>query len=207
MDDESPLAFLVPQAAAGSQSAWNSLVERFAPLVMSVIRGYRLGEKDAEDVFQTVWLRLVEHLDVIREPRALPMWIVTTSKHECLRLLQVNQRTQPFDPLEETCPANVPTGGAVDDDLLREERHTALLQGFASLPDNQRELLLLLAKDPPVPYKEISRRLGIPIGSIGPTRARALQRLRESPAIASLASGAEQGLPGGGRHDSAAVGR
>lgn len=207
MDEESPLVFLVREAAAGSQSAWNGLVERYAPLVMSVVRGYRLGEKDAEDVFQTVWLRLVEHLDSLREPKALPMWIVTTSKHECLRLLQVNQRSQPFDPLDDTSPANVPTGGAVDEELLRSEQHQALLRGFAVLPDNQRRLLLLLAKDPPVPYKEISRQLGIPIGSIGPTRARALQRLREIPEITALASGSEQSIKGGGRHDSAAVGR
>lgn len=206
-DDESPVVALVEEAVAGSQAAWNCLVARYAPLVIAVVRRYRLSQADAEDVVQTLWLRMVEHLAELREPRALPKWIVTTTKHECLRLALAGQRTQPFDPVAEGSPAaDVPTGGAVDEDLLRSERRAALLEGFAELPDHQRRLLALLTQDPQPSYREISLRLNIPIGSIGPTRARALERLRENPAIAALAGTSEIATQGGDRHGTA-VGR
>ena len=176
---------LAGAAADGDQEAWNSLVERYTPLVKSVIRAYGLSGQDAEDVSQTLWLRLVEHLRDIRDPRALPGWIRTTTRNECAQLFKSTRRTVPVgasvDP--HTLP---PVILELDEDLLRAERHQALLQAFAELPDLQRNLLILLVADPPVPYAEISRRLDIRVGSIGPTRARALQRLRECHAMAAL---------------------
>ena len=88
----SDLLELVAAAVSGDQAAWNSLVERFAPLVTSVIRRFRLTEGDADDVRQNTWLRLVEHLEGIREPRALPGWIVTTTRNEALRVLSARRR-------------------------------------------------------------------------------------------------------------------
>jgi len=185
---------LVAAAACRDEAAWQSLVARYTPLVASVAYGLRMRGPDFDDVAQTVWLRLVEHLGRLQEPRALPMWIITTTRNECLRQIKANRRTQPFDPVAEgTTYADSPVAGLTplagtapgepDEHLVRAARHQALLAALAELPDHQRELLLLLIEDPPLPYAEISRRLGIPEGSIGPTRARALQRLRACPQI------------------------
>jgi RNA polymerase sigma factor (sigma-70 family) len=204
-DDGLLVTALVAAAAHGDQSAWNMLIRRYTPLVMSVVRRYRLGAQDTEDVRQTLWLRLVEHLADIREPRALPQWLVTTARNECLRVLKAAQRTQPVDPLGDLELVDEASTADLGEGLLRSERHQALLEAFAALSDHHRELLSLLLADPAVPYAEISSRLQIPIGSIGPTRARALQKLREAPSIAAFR---EQGRTEGGEcYDVAAVGR
>jgi RNA polymerase sigma factor (sigma-70 family) len=176
---------LVQAATEGDEDAWSRLVERYLPLVRSVIRWHGLSGQDAEDVSQILWLRLIEHLKDIREPRALPGWIKTTTRNECMQVLKSGQRTVPVGAAVEPQPVALAAPDP-DEDLLRAERHQALLAALAELPDHQRELLILLAADPPLSYAEISRKLGIRIGSIGPTRARALSRLRESPAIAAL---------------------
>lgn len=190
MDGEPSVSDLVSAARTGGQQAWNGLVERYAPLALCVVRRHRLSESDAEDVVQTLWLRLVEHLDEIREPAALPGWIVTTTRNECLRLLKAGQRTRPYDPLTAAAVLEVPDTDPVDeqvlDDVVSAERRQVLLAAFAELPDHHRQLLLLLVTDPPMSYTEISRRLAIPIGSIGPTRARALRRIRQFPAVSAM---------------------
>ena len=208
MDDAYPIAALVAAAAHGDHDAWTSLVSRYTPLVASVIRGYRLAAYDAEDVGQTVWLRLVEHLGELREPRALPMWIVTTTRNECLRVLRTGRRTYPIDFTEERGVLEELNGVAPDDRLLQAERQQMLLAAFAALPEQQRQLMLLLITDPPTSYAEISRRLDIAVGSIGPTRARALQRLREYPSIAEWRySEPTSDGKGGGRHGVASLER
>lgn len=179
------LTDLVRAAADGDEDAWSRLVERYLPLVRSVIRWNGLTGQDAEDVSQILWLRLVEHLKDIREPHALPGWIKTTTRNECMQILKSARRTVPIGAVVEPQQMN-PAAGELDEELLRAERHQALLAALAELPDHQRNLLVLLAADPPLSYAEISRRLGIRIGSIGPTRARALSRLRESHAVAAL---------------------
>ncbi|WP_323791415.1 sigma-70 family RNA polymerase sigma factor [Nocardioides sp.] len=188
------LEHLVHRARSGDQSAWDDVVERFLPLVGSVISRHRLHGADAEDVNQTVWLRLVEHLDDLREPAALPGWIATTTRRECLRTLDRSRRTSPSDPQESRVleTADDAFGGSVPQDLdaglLSAELLHALRDGLASLPEARRELLLLLLHDPPIPYQQISALLGIPVGSIGPTRARALEQLRHTPALKLLDS-------------------
>lgn len=183
MDDN--VADLVQAAVDGDEGAWCQLVERYLPLVKSVIRAHGLSGQDAEDVGQILWLRLIEHLKDLREPRALPGWIRTTTRNECTHLLRTARRAVPVgasvEPETVTMVVEEP-----DVDLLRAERYQALLQALAELPEHQRNLLVLLAADPPLPYAEIGRRLGIPTGSIGPTRARALKKLRETAAVAGL---------------------
>lgn len=186
MFDDTPVATAVMAAREGEQAAWDRLVDRFVPLVTSVVRRHRLYGQDAEDVSQTVWLRLVEHLDAIREPRALPGWIVTTTRNECLRVITARRRSTPFDPSTREDLADPADAADPDEALVHGERHEALLAALAQLPDHQRELLLMLLTDPPLSYAEISRRLGIPVGSIGPTRARALTRIRTCPAVQAL---------------------
>jgi len=191
MDDGPDLPMLVAEANLGSQIAWDCLVRRFAPLVMAVARQCGLATHDAQDVMQTVWLRLVEHLDELREPRALPGWIKVTTRHEALRQAGRANHAGPVDALTigELIPGQ--SNGQPDVNLLAAERHTALLEAFAELPENHRRLLELLTVDPPLSYVDISARLGIPIGSIGPTRSRALQRLRRNPVLAALSGRAQ----------------
>lgn len=191
MDASHPLSALVPAARAGDHDAWNAIVDRFLPLVEAIIRAHRLAGADGDDVGQTVWLRLVEHLGALREPDALPGWIRTTTRNECLRLLGARGRVRAVDPqAEHGLDAVVPDVAGVD--LLAVERRQLLREALAELPADRRELLLLLLADPPVPYEDISARLGIPIGSIGPTRARALEQLRRSRALRELASEGER---------------
>lgn len=184
---------LVTEARGGSQDAWNQLVERLLPLVTSLIRRHRLFGADADDVNQTVWLRLVEHLDRIEEPLALPGWLSTVTRNECLRMLQKRSRMVPTDPQESPTFERADDAPDPVDALMITERHSALVDALLELPTDRRELLLLLTEDPPLTYAEISRRSGIPVGSIGPTRARAIQQLRNSRALRHLAPPAPDG--------------
>jgi RNA polymerase sigma factor (sigma-70 family) len=177
---------LVERAIRGEQAAWNGIVDRYLPLVMSVVRSHRMTEKDGEDVSQTVWLRLVENLERIRDPKALPAWIVRTTKNESLRVLRLRARAVPVDPVEGRSFETTSETTEIDLELLRTERNQALREGLADLSSEQRGLLLLLVSDPPVSYETISRRLGIPVGSIGPTRARCLAKLRATPAVRAM---------------------
>jgi RNA polymerase sigma factor (sigma-70 family) len=177
---------LIEGARRGDQAAWTALVRRYCPLILAVIRAYRLRDKDAEDVTQIVWLRLIEHLGRIREPRAVPKWMVTTARHEAQRVVGTLRRTVPMDPLAEAASQSPPNQAEVDADLLLAEQHQALRDGLAELPTIERQMLLLLAADPPLSYSQISRHLGIPVGSIGPLRARYLQRLRATSALHQL---------------------
>jgi RNA polymerase sigma factor (sigma-70 family) len=182
---ESPVAVLVAGALAGDRTSWDRLVARYTPLVLSVVRRYRLSPSDADDVVQTVWLRLVEHLGGLREPEALPRYIVQTATHECYRLFGARKHVMLVDPTDPGVP-EVTDGPPIDTHILAAERQQQLLAALAELPDRQRELLFLLLEDPPPSYEQISARLDMPIGSIGPTRARAFARLREVAAVVAL---------------------
>lgn len=177
---------LVPRAAAGDAAAWEEIVERYAGLVVGVAHRYGLSAADLRDVSQTVWLRCVEHLDGLREPRALPAWLVATTRHECLRVLRGSRRTVLDDGVGDGVADEVELAVGVEEELLAAERRAALRAAFTTLPPRWRELLELLLADPPLPYAEISDRLQIPVGSIGPTRARCLERLRNSPPLLAL---------------------
>ncbi len=186
MDDEPSVADLVRAAIEGDGTAWDALVARYTPLVVSIVRGSRLQDHDVRDIIPTVWLRLVEHLGDLREPAALPGWIRTTTRNECLRVLAARGRVDPVDPQEGGSLADADAGHAVDDELLGAERRQALRDGLVELPSGRRDLLLLLLADPPLAYEEIGARLGIPVGSIGPTRARALDQLRRTRVLRGL---------------------
>jgi RNA polymerase sigma factor (sigma-70 family) len=178
---------LVNAARAGDKEAWNALVDRFLPLVTSVIAKYRLQASDANDVNQTVWLRLVEHLDDLRDPRALPGWLAAIARNESLKVIRLRARATPVDPQWATWerPDHRPE---LDNDLIREERAIALREAMLELTPQRRELLRLLMVDPPMSYDQISIMLGIPRGSIGPTRARILDQLRNHRALQDLVS-------------------
>ena len=183
----SPIAVLVSAAAEGDQSAWNEIVDRYTPLVVSVIYKHRLRPADAADVNQTLWLRLVEQIGRLREPEALPGWIMTTTRNECLRVLRVQQRTHLYDPLSESDALESEQMDAdVEADLLAVERRQALRDGFAELTDQCKRLLTKLMTDPPPSYQDVSEELAMPVGSIGPTRIRCLEKLRKTPALSAF---------------------
>jgi RNA polymerase sigma factor (sigma-70 family) len=194
--DDPDVIDMVTAARDGDKEAWGRLVDRYAPLVWSMCRRYGLSDTDAEDVGQNVWLRLVEHLAKIRVPAALPGWIVTTTRRECLRVLRVAQRVEPTEVLPEQYPAGDPPRN-VEQRILVHERNVALREAFAQLPSRCQHMLSLLMQDPPVSYGVISVRLGMSVGSVGPIRARCLERLRHCPALAALIA-AEADDTGGG---------
>jgi RNA polymerase sigma factor (sigma-70 family) len=185
-NQDAPVAELVTRARGGDQRAWEAIIERYAPLVWSICRRYRLSGADADDAGQAVWLKLVDHLDTIRDPAALPGWLATTTRRECGRIVRATRRAQPPGYTLDT--GNIPDEypRAADDELLQAERHAALRQAFSCLPPGRQQLLTVLVEDPTLTYAQISARLGIPVGSIGPTRARCLDKLRRHPAIAAL---------------------
>jgi RNA polymerase sigma factor (sigma-70 family) len=185
MPEHVELDDLVARARDGDQASWNALVDRYLPLVNSVITKFRLSSADGDDVNQTVWLRLVEHLGDLREPRALPGWLATTARNEALRVIRLRGRTTPVDP-QSYALEGVGERHDLDEDLILDERAQAFRAALLELPAGRRELIELLLADPPLSYDEISAKLGIPKGSIGPTRARALEQLRNTRAMRAL---------------------
>jgi RNA polymerase sigma factor (sigma-70 family) len=185
MRDDPTVISLVARASSGDQQAWNEIVERYAPLVWSICVRHQLRPTEVDDVGQTVWLLLVENIGRMREPAALPGWLATTTRRECVRTLRMARRDGGNLPPEEQLDAD-PLATAVDQDLLEAEQNAALRAAFAELPDRCQELLSMLMAEPPPGYARISSALGIPAGSIGPTRARCLDRLRRSPQLAAV---------------------
>lgn len=181
---------LVARADAGDQAAWNALVERYTGLLWGVARAHRLSTADSADVVQTTWLRLVENLGGVHDPERLPGWLATTARRECLRVLRRSGRELvggSDDAAADVADQLTPT---VDAALLVEERDRALWHCFGRLSERcQRLLRVLMVTEPPA-YVEVAEALGMPIGSIGPTRMRCLDRLRGITREAGYAFGA-----------------
>jgi len=184
--DDPLVIHLVTRARGGDKRAWDALVERYAPLIWSICRKYRLSRDDADDAGQIVWMRLVDQLDQIRNPAALAGWLATTTRRECGRLVRAGHA--PGAVVCELDAEIIPDerAKAVEQELLAAERHAALREAFTCLPPEGQRLIAMLIADPPVAYAEISARLSIPVGSIGPTRSRYLARMRRHPAVAAL---------------------
>jgi RNA polymerase sigma factor (sigma-70 family) len=185
---------LVQGAREGDSGAWATITQRYAELVQSVTRRYRLSFADTEDVSQLVWLKLFDHIDRIREPRALPGWIAKTTANACLGIVKAQGRAIPTDPLalaERNDGMNPLSAGYEPNEptaaLQRQEDWLFLRKGLDELPTEQRDLIILLMADPSLTYKQISQQLGRPIGSIGPSRARTLERLRNTKAVRAMA--------------------
>jgi RNA polymerase sigma factor (sigma-70 family) len=186
MRDDPAVIALVARARDGDQHAWNEIVDRFAPLVWSICNRYQLNRSDIDDVGQTVWLLLVEQLGNLREPAALPGWLATTTQRECFRLLRLARRYDGSKSLVDSEMSLEEDSLMIEQEVLAAELNAALRTAFAELPPRCRQLLSLLLTDPPLSYAEISSTLLIPIGSIGPQRARCLDRMRRSPALTAF---------------------
>lgn len=168
-------ALLVRAAATGCQISWNELVDRYAGRVWAVARAHRLETADAADVSQTTWLRLVEHLPRLTAPERVGAWLATTAQRECLRLIRRGRRERP----DENVAADVAAPPVdLDHELVVSERDAALWQAFSRLGPRDQVLLRMLVEEPAPSYEEIGTALDMPIGSIGPKRRRALERLR-----------------------------
>ena len=161
------------------------LVDRYAPLIWTICRKHQLGA-DAEDISQSLWTQLLDHLDKVRDPAALPGWLATTTRRECLRLLGTARGPLGDGYVMDAEAVPDEQARTAEEELLAAERHAALREAFRELPPCGQRLILLLIQEPPVPYAEISARLGIPVGSIGPVRRRCLDKLRRHPATAAL---------------------
>lgn len=182
-------AVLVRAAAAGDQQAWDAIVNRFGGLVWSIARAHRLNTADAADVCQTAWLRLVENLGRLREPDRVGAWLATTTRNECLRTIRRAGRQVPTDIDQEIDLRSGPPAPPLDERLLATERGAELWQAFERISERCQLLLRLLIADPPTPYEEIGALLDMPLGSIGPTRARCLENLRRKAGITAAAGG------------------
>jgi RNA polymerase sigma factor (sigma-70 family) len=176
--EERRVGDLVQAAAAGDRQAWDHVVDRFSGLLWSVAAGYRLSHADAADVFQTTWLKLLENLDSLRDPERVGAWLATTARRESQRALRRSDRVLPVSDERELEPdgAGQPPPEAA---VLRSERDQALWRAFAQLSEACQRLLRIVVVVSP-PYEEVAAALDMPVGSIGPTRARCLARLRRN---------------------------
>jgi RNA polymerase sigma factor (sigma-70 family) len=179
---ESPESSIQPQvrtllaaAASGDERAWDELLDRFGSMIWAIARAHRLGDADAADVTQATWAALLTHLDQLKDPDRVGAWLATTARRECLRLLGQARTIVP-------CGDDLPEPEADEQDPIEglelDLRDAALWRSFRRLRDSDQALLWLLIADPAPSYEEISAALEIPVGSIGPTRARALERLQ-----------------------------
>jgi RNA polymerase sigma factor (sigma-70 family) len=175
---ERALDELVHAARDGDEHAWSDIVERYTGLLWSVVRAHGLGPAAAADVVQTTWLRLCESLSGIREPKALGEWLVVTARRECLREINRNRRVELRDD-PDVFEADAEHADPAERSLLRDSDHT-LRAALQSISERCQALLRLLASPAEPSYEEISVALSIPIGSIGPTRARCLEHLRKA---------------------------
>jgi RNA polymerase sigma factor (sigma-70 family) len=174
---------LLAACLRGDQLAWNELIDRYAALIYSIPLKYGLGEPDAADVFQSVCITLLEKLGSIRAPRGLAAWIITTTSRQCLAVARQRRREQ-----QHSLPAGLTAAdlGPIDPDLLPDEellvleRQHVVRHAVERLPDTCRRLINALFSDEPQPssYQRLADGLGVPMNSLGPTRARCLEKLR-----------------------------
>jgi RNA polymerase sigma factor (sigma-70 family) len=167
------------------QRAWRDLVNRLKGVAWKVIYSYDLSEEDRNDAFASTFFRLHERLATVREPEKLPGWVATTARNEANT---VSRRRSKLVPMAEL-PLRTVDHGDHGEGLESDELRTALYAAFSSLSPEHQALMRMLSADPPIGYDEISRVLNLPHGSIGPTRARCLQRLRTSPELAPFLNG------------------
>lgn len=165
---------MLKRAAGGERAAWNALVDRFDQMVWSVARSFRLDEAAAHDVSQTVWLRLIENVDRINDPERLPGWLVTTCRREALRVIKKGERVIPTEfeyDLADQSPS-------LEEMLVEDEESRQVIHAFEELGEDCRQLLRLLTVEPALSYEEISEATGRPVGSLGPTRRRCVEKLK-----------------------------
>jgi RNA polymerase sigma factor (sigma-70 family) len=191
---DNDLKRIVRSASEGDASAWSELLERFTARVLAVARAHRLPLADAEDVAQTTWMRLIEHIAAVKDPKAVGAWLETTARRESLRALRGIHREGPTDNEAVLTRLVEPVA---ERRLVAAENREAVVRAVKRLPSRQQRLLSALFADGAKSYEEISQTLGMPIGSLGPTRARSLARLRcDEELLAVVSDDFSQTKPG-----------
>ena len=170
------VALLVRRAADGDRWAWERLVDQYSRLIWAMTRDFKLVESDANDVAQATWLRLLEHIGRLNDPARIASWLAITARRECLRTLAARKRVVLVQ--DDAAILDFAYEPEIDERLLANERAQAVREALTYLPCHWQQLVELLMADPPASYAEISDQLGLPVGSIGPTRRRCLERLR-----------------------------
>jgi len=168
-----------------AEVAWRLIVDRHLNLVWKVVRCFGLSKEASEEAFQSTWLRAIERLGTLRDPECFPGWLSRIARNEALAVIRTRHRMVPSAHLPDQ-PADEPHPG---DRMQRDELGAAVREGLACLPRACQDLLRLLAVDPPVPYREIEELLDMTHGSIGPTRRRCLNKLRETPPMVAFLAG------------------
>ena len=179
-------ATLVRAAAAGDETAWSTLVRRLTPSLRAAARGFRLDHADVDDVVQNTWLAAVEHIAEVRRPEALPAWLLVTARREALRKHQQFVREVVTD---DPPPEVAPHREAPHHALVDRERRELVAAAVGRLPSRQRVLLDTMLTEPDASYDAIAANLAMPVGSIGPTRRRALERLQRDRGLTALVRG------------------
>ena len=176
------LADVVTSAAGGDEDAWRDLFTRFNPILQSVARGFRLAPADVDDVVQATWARAFGAIHRLMDPEAVGGWLVVTARRESLRLLQRGTS----EILTDTPPEHEAVGEGPETAVVEAERRDALHAAVRRLPAQQRRVLGALIAAPGCSYDDLSSQLGVPVGSIGPTRNRSLDRLRADALLARV---------------------
>lgn len=171
---EQDLAAIVTAARTGDADAWTCLVQRFDGTLRHIARSYRLAPADVDDSVQTTWLELLTAIHRIREPAAIGGWLATVTRRNALRTRRLPVRQQLTDDpqLGDRDSCHGP-----EESVLAAERQAILADAIAALPEHHRRLVTVLLTQPTLDYRQVSERLSMPVGSIGPSRARALARL------------------------------
>lgn len=170
------IASLVSAARAGSEDALSQIVAELSPLLWQVARAAGLSPGDAEDVLQTVWLRLVAHLNDIHDSTALTGWLLTTTRREAWRVSATERRQVPTD--QESFAELPDHRPGSDEQVIIGDQRRVLWVAIGRLSARCQELLRIIAFAPRPDYAAVAAELGMPVGSIGPTRGRCLAKLR-----------------------------
>jgi len=180
-------------AERGDQTAWAALIGRFRAHVLHVARSHRLSAHAADDVAQETWLRLFNNIGRVRDARALPAWLTTTARRESLRAIESRGREEATDVEVIAELAGGPDLAVhnAENELAEADRRAAVAVALETLPERHRALMRSLVAEPAPSYAEISKELGIPVGSIGPIRGRCVARLRREMELKAAAEAGE----------------
>jgi RNA polymerase sigma factor (sigma-70 family) len=183
--DDRNLATLVCAARAGDHGAWSALVHRFDRRLRAVARSYRLAPSDVDDAVQATWLSLLEDIQRVRKPAAVAGWLETTTRRNAMRHHHGRSREELSD---DPRLGDQPHSSGPDADVLAAEGRAALAHAMAALPRRHRQLMTVLLERPALSYRQVGELLSMPVGSIGPIRARSLVRLSHDPQLRDLFS-------------------
>ena len=165
------------QAAGGDEQAWSGLAERFADLVWAIVRGHGFNQADSAEISRATWLGLAEHLSLISPPQRLGAWLATRARQECLRMSERQKRDTEVEQRADRMPGDRAPGRT--EVVVGHVPAAALWEEFETLAPASRALLRVLRVDRPLSYADLSGVFEMPVGGIGPVRARSLDRLSD----------------------------